>query len=117
MMKHFIESFSHAFDGICYAWREERNFRIQTIIGILIIIGMGMFGFSYIEIALIIVAITFVLAAETINTTFEDTLDKIEPNNDFVIGKIKDISAGFVLLCVLGAISIGIMVFFSHFYF
>lgn len=116
-MMQFIESFKHAFNGLCFVWREEKNFRIQVIIGILVTIGMGIFGFSYIEMSLFIIAITLVLAAETINTTFEDTLNKIEPNQDPIIGKIKDISAGVVVLCVLGAICIGILVLLSHFSF
>jgi diacylglycerol kinase len=116
-MKRFIESFTHAFDGLCYVWKEERNFRIQIIIGIVLIVCMGMAGFSYLETGLIIIAITLVLTAETINTAFEDTLDKIEPNQNAVIGRIKDIAAGVVVLCVFGAVVIGGMVFFSHYSF
>ncbi|TSC51849.1 MAG: diacylglycerol kinase [Parcubacteria group bacterium LiPW_41] len=116
-MRQFIESFSHAFDGLCFVWKEEKNFRIQVIIGILVIVVMGIFGFSYLEMSMFIVAITLVLTAETINTTFEDTLNKIQPEHDPVVGKIKDISAGIVVLCVLGAICIGILIFLSHFSF
>jgi len=116
-MRQFIESFSHAFDGLCFVWKEEKNFRIQVIIGILVIVVMGIFGFSYLEMSMFIVAITLVLTAETINTTFEDTLNKMQPEHDPVVGKIKDISAGIVVLCVLGAICIGILIFLSHFSF
>lgn len=116
-MMQFIESFKNAFNGLRYVWREEKNFRIQVIVGILVIIGMGIFGFSHLEMSLFIIAITLVLVAETINTAFEDTLNKIEPNQNPVIGKIKDISAGVVVLCVLSAICIGILVLISHFSF
>ena len=116
-MNRFIESFTHAFDGLYYVWKEERNFRIQIIIAILMILGMGISDFSYLEIGLVLVAIILVLTAETINTAFEDTLDKIEPNQNAIIGRIKDVAAGVVVLCVFGAIIIGIMVLLSHFSF
>jgi len=115
LMKRFRESFGHAFDGLVYVWREERNFKIQIFIGILVILGMFFVNFSYEAMGLMVVAIVLVLGAETINTAFEDTLNKIEPNHDPVIGRIKDIAAGFVVLSVFGAIIIGVFAVLSYF--
>jgi len=114
-MKRFIESFTHAFDGLIYVWREEHNFQLQVLVGIFVILGMFFINFSYEAMGLVVIAIVLVLSAETINTAFEDTLNKIEPNHDMQVGKIKDIAAGVVVLCVFGAIIIGFFVFLSYF--
>ena len=114
-MKRFIESFQYALSGLRYVWREERNFRIQVIIAILVIFGLFLLDITPEMIGLVIIAIALVLTAETINTAFEDTLNKIEPQKDPTIGRIKDIAAGVVVLCVIGAVAIGILVFISYF--
>ena len=73
------------------------------------------FHFSFIETAFCVIAIIIVLCAEIINTAIEDLCNKVEPNQDPVIGKIKDIMATFVLLSVIGAVVLGYLVFRYHF--
>ena len=56
-----------------------------------------------------------VLSAEILNTAVEDLCNKIEPNQDNAIGKIKDVVAAFVLVAVIGAIFLVVMTFANHF--
>ncbi len=114
-MRRFIQSFLYAFGGLTYVWREERNFRIQTVVALFVLVGMFFLDFSLNSMGLIVVAVTLVLTAEVINTAFEDTLNKIEPNKDATVGRIKDIAAGVVVLCVFAAIIIGFFIFLSYF--
>ncbi len=113
--RHILHSFRDALTGLFTVWREERNFRIQVVAALLVIAAMYYFGFDYIEMAVITIAIVLVLTAETMNTAFEDAMNKIEPNHDPLVGRIKDIAAGAVILSVIGAIAIGILVFGHHF--
>lgn len=115
LLTHLTHSFRDAFRGLKTTWHEEQNFRIETYIALAVIGALMIFDFSYIDVALAIFAIVLVLAAEVINTTFEDTLDKIEPEYDPIIGKIKDVAAGVVVLNVLGALAIGIVVITHRF--
>lgn len=108
-------SFSDAFRGLKNTWKEEWNFRIGVCISILVIIALVAFDFSYVDIIFSIFTMVLVLGAEVINTAFEDTLNKIEPNFDPAIGRAKDISAGIVVLNVLGALAIAIIVIVHHF--
>lgn len=115
LLTHLTHSFRDAFRGLKNTWREEQNFRIEICIALGVIGALALFDFSYIDAALTILAIVLVLAAEVINTTFEDTLDKIEPEYDPIIGKIKDVAAGVVVLNVLGALAIGIVIIAHRF--
>jgi len=38
-MRHFIQSFGWAGKGLSAVWREERNFRVEVVIGILAVIA------------------------------------------------------------------------------
>jgi len=102
-------------NGIRMAWREEVNFRIESLIALGVIMSGIYLHFSMPEWIIIIGCITAVLAAEMVNTAVEDLCNKVEPNTDPVIGKIKDIMGGFVFIVVIGATSIGIIVFYNYF--
>ena len=52
-----------------------------------------------------------VLSAEMLNTAIEDLCNKVEPNTDPVIGKIKDMMGGFVLIVCTSSAVIGLLVF------
>jgi len=110
-----VKSFKYAVRGLTTTWKEEVNFRIEVLAGAVVIFCIYYFDFSYIESALSVVAVALVLVSEVINTIVEDFCNKVEPNQDPIIGKIKDMSAGFVLLSTLSAVVIGIFVLLNHF--
>lgn len=110
-MKEFWKSLQNAFNGLKIASLEERNFQIHIVIGIVAIVFGLALEISRVEMMLLIVAVVMVLASEAMNTALEDLCNIVGPHPDPLIGKVKDISAGFVLISVLGAITIGIMIF------
>ncbi len=115
VMKKLIRSFRWAINGICTVWREEANFRIEVTV-IVIIVALGAWlQFSQLEWIIIVGCISAVLAAEMVNTAVEDLCNKVEPKTDPIIGKIKDIMAGFVLTVSLGATIVGVILFSNYF--
>ena len=114
-MIKLINSFGWAMNGLLTVWREEVNFRIETAIAIVVIGGGVYLNFTKLEWAFILVCISAVLSAEILNTAVEDLCNKIEPNTDPVIGKIKDMMSGFVLVVCITSAIIGAMVFTNHF--
>lgn len=117
MAKHLIvaKSFVYAWRGLVSVWREEINFRIETLTAVIVLLAVWYFNFSYEEAAIVVLTIIIVLSGEMVNTALEDVCNKIEPDMDPVIGKIKDIMAGFVLVSAIGSIIIGILTFIHHF--
>jgi diacylglycerol kinase len=110
-----IKSFNWALNGLKTVWLEEINFRLECLIAVLILVTAIFFDFSFTELLAIIVAIIFVISAEIINTAVEDLCNKVQPNQDPLIGKVKDIMAGYVLIVSLGASVIGLLVLAHHF--
>src|SRR3989344_7932505 len=101
LMIKIFNSFTFAFNGLKTVWREEHNFRVEVLVVALVGFCIFYFKFSFVESALVILAMTLVLCAEIINTVVEDVCDKIQLNQDPTIGKIKDMAGAFVLVSIL----------------
>lgn len=117
MLKNKVQSLTNALRGVGFVWKEESNFGFIIFFAILALCIGYYYDFTLIEYSICAVIITIVMVAEMVNTAIEDICNKIEPNQDPVIGKIKDISSGFVLVASLGAGVAGLLVFFNHFTF
>jgi len=100
--------------GLQTVWREESNFRIEVGVAVLAVIGALVYNFTYIEFAFVLVACVMVLAGEVVNTAIEDLCNKVEPEENAAIGKIKDIMAAFVLLSAAGAVLLGLLMLGNH---
>lgn len=114
-MKKFFKSFQYALSGLKTVWKEEHNFRLEIIIGILVFICAFVFNFSFYEWVAIVIACILVLSAEIINTAIEDLSDMVESEQNPLIGKIKDTMAGMVLISSFGSVILGILIFINHF--
>ncbi len=107
----FIKSFGWAANGFRTVLREEFNFRVQAVVAVLVIALGFVRGLSSLEWVAIVFAVALVLMAEIVNTAVEDICNKIEPNQDPAIGRIKDMMAGYVLLSSVAAVTIGLIIF------
>jgi diacylglycerol kinase len=113
-MKQLVKSFYYAWNGLRSVWQEEQNFRIETG-ATLAVLGLSYWlRLSLGEWAVILLCVIIVLAAEMVNTAIEDLCNKVEPNHDPMIGRIKDIMAGFTLLVSLGSAVVGILIIVQH---
>ncbi len=113
-MKSFWRSVRHAFRGIVYAIRNERNFQIECVAAVAVIFLACFFPLSSIERTLIVFLAGWVMAFELINTAIERMLDIIKPNVHPYVRVVKDMAAGAVLVSSGVAVVIGLCVFLPH---
>ena len=106
-----LQSFNHAAEGIVHALRTQRNLWIHFAIAVAVLVAAVGFGVSRIELAVLVVAITFVLVAELVNTAVEAAVDVSSTSFDPMAKLAKDIAAGAVLLAALSAVAVGYLVF------
>ena len=109
-----IESFKCAFRGIGYACQEQ-TIKIMIFIALSVTVSMIYMGVSFFEKVIVFLTITLVLGLELINSQVEKTLDIIEPNFSERVRRIKDISAGAVLVASIGSVIIGVIIFLPYF--
>ncbi|SDP55752.1 diacylglycerol kinase family protein [Halobacillus aidingensis] len=103
--------FRFAWNGIKEVYESERNFRIHLSVALLVIIAALVFGLSKWEWITILLTVGMVLSLEMVNTAMERLLDFYHPEHHPIIGSIKDITAGAVLIASIGAVIIGIIIF------
>lgn len=107
----FFKSFSYAAKGIIEVFKKEQNFKVHTLAAILALLLGGFFKISSWEWCILILVIAMVLAAEMVNTAIENLCDVAEPNQNETIRVVKDIAAGMVLVCAMGSLVVGIIIF------
>src|SRR6266699_2847633 len=110
----FIAGFGHAFRGLWYALRTQRNARVHVSIAILAILLGIVLRISAVEFAVIFVAITGVFIAEMFNTVFELCIDLASPEYHPLAKIAKDVAAGAVLLSAIFAVIIAFFIFGPH---
>jgi len=105
------ESFRFALEGIAYAFRTQRNVRIHVAAAALVALVAWAVGVSGAGLALLVVAIGTVLAAELFNTAVEAAVDLVTPDFHPLAGAAKNVAAGGVLVLAAAAVVIGYLVF------
>ena len=109
--KNFKDSVKNAFNGIMYILQNERNFRIQIIAALLVIIASFVLRLELIEFAIIVLVIFLVWLLEFINSAIEIVIDMYTEEYNKKAKVAKDISAGAVTLTALMSVIIGIIIF------
>jgi|SRR5690554_6854894 len=106
--------FNHAFRGLYNVLRTERNFKIQLLAFLLVVVLGFVFQITIDDwIALLLVS-GIVLSLEIVNSAIERLCDLYSTKENKQIKLIKDISAGAVLLAALFAIIVGVLVFYPY---
>jgi diacylglycerol kinase (ATP) len=103
-------SFDHAYRGLIYAVRTQRNMRIHVVISVLVLVGSLLVGVSKVELAILVLVILLVLITEMFNTALEFAVDLVTKEYHPLAKLAKDISAGAVLASSVGAVLVGYLI-------
>ena len=106
-----FQSFNFAAEGIVHAVRTQRNLWIHFALAVVVLLAAIGFGATKLELAVLLLAITFVLVAELVNTAVEAAVDVASTSFDPMAKIAKDIAAGAVLIAALNAVAVGYLVF------
>jgi diacylglycerol kinase (ATP) len=106
-----LQSLNWAFEGVIHVLRTQRNMRIHFALATAVLILAFSYGVTKLELMALLVAISFVLIAEMVNTAIEATIDLATTSFDPLAKMAKDIAAGAVLIAAVNAIVVGYLVF------
>lgn len=109
--RRVLRSFGFAFAGLLTITRTQPNFVIHLVIACAALLAAVLLKLTTPELALIVLTITLVLAAEAMNTALEAVCDVVEPSYHPLVKRAKDASAAAVLLTAIGAVVIGALLF------
>ncbi len=106
-----LQSFNFALEGIIHVLRTQRNLRIHFVIAALVLVAALVVGVSRLELVALLMAISFVLITEMINSALEAEIDVATTSFDPLAKLAKDIAAGAVLIATINAVAVGYLVF------
>jgi len=105
-----LDSFRHAFHGLAYVVRFERNARIHLTVSLLVVCLGAWLRLSRIEWVFIIMAIALVFAGEMLNTVVEVVIDIVTPHQNNLAKYAKDVAAGAILIAAIAAAATGLII-------
>lgn len=97
----FVVALHAACEGIRQSFKSERNFRIHSVLALLVVILGFLFELTGEEWRWIVLSITIVLLTELMNTALESLTDLVMPSYHDLAKKAKDAAAGAVLIAAI----------------
>ena len=107
----FFGGFKYAGKGIITAIQEENNLLVQFSASMLVVVFGVALRISPVEWCICFIMCFLVMSLELVNTSFENLCDRVTLENDSAIKKIKDISAGAVLMMSICAVIVAGIIF------
>ena len=109
-----LKSFKFAIEGIKKTFITEPNFRIMLVFLFIVIILGIIFGITFTQWAILLICSAGVLSLEMINTALEALVDMITDGHHPLAEKVKDISAGLVLVFSIFSVAVGLIIFIPY---
>jgi diacylglycerol kinase (ATP) len=110
-----FDSFNFAFEGVIHVLRTQRNMRIHFAVAAAVLLAAIATGVDRFELIALLLAISFVLITEMVNTAIEASIDVATTSFDPLAKLAKDIAAGAVLIATVNAVAVGYLVFSDQF--
>ena len=108
---NLLDSFNNAIKGIIETARTERNMKIHLTVAVLVLIACFFFDISKIEVLIVGICVTMVIAAQLINTAIEAAID-MTTNYYHPLAKVaKNAAAARVFITAVGAVICGYIIF------
>ena len=109
-----LRSFVYAGRGLRTLLATQHNAWIHGAATLLVLGAAFGFRLGRMEWLALILTLVSVWTAESLNTAFEFLCDAASPEFHPLVEKAKDVAAGAVLICALGAVAAGVLVFAPH---
>ena len=108
--QNVAQSFNHAYRGMVYAVRTQRNMRFHVVASLAVLVVSLLTGVSKLELAALVLAIMIVFVTEMFNTAMEFAVDLVTDEYHMLAKLAKDVAAGTVLVSSIGALMVGYLV-------
>ncbi len=106
-----LRSFVYAGRGIRIMLVSQHNAWIHAVASVSVVTAGLVAHIERLEWVVLILAMVAVWTAEALNTALEFLCDVASPDFHPLVEKSKDVAAGAVLVCAIGATTVGLLVF------
>ena len=108
--KRLAASTSYSLNGLAAAWKNEASFRLEVVLGVLLVPIAAWLAPTLLQAMILVGAIVFVWLVELVNSAIEALADAVSIERHPLIGRAKDIGSAAVLLSLLLAAGVWLAV-------
>lgn len=105
-LRRLGRSFIYAWEGLAWAWRHQRNLRIELLVGLAAFLLALVLGTDPTP---ILIVSTLVITLELLNSALEALVDLVSPDIHPLAKRAKDVAAASVLLAAFVAVLVGLL--------
>jgi len=109
--RSFAAAVKNAMHGIRDFFKSERNGKIQASVAVIVLLAAAFLHLSSTEWMFILMCIGLVLTAEMLNSALEHLCNLVHGDYHPLVRKIKDVSAGAVLIASIVSVITGLIIF------
>lgn len=113
-IKEHLASYRYAIRGIWLAFRYERNMIFHVAAAIAVIVVNCMLKVTHTDWLITLMLIGLAWMAEIFNTTIEKLADRVTKEKDPLIGQVKDLASGAVLVICIFAIICAAVIYLPY---
>jgi diacylglycerol kinase (ATP) len=99
-LSRVLHAFTYSIDGLKTGWGEPA-FRQEAILAIPLVPLAFVIGANWMETAMLIAVVVFVMVTELLNTAVEAAIDRIGPEWHAISKRAKDLGSAAVMLSLL----------------
>lgn len=103
-LKRLRAAFSYSVDGLKASWREDAPFRLEVVLGVILIVIAVIFGGTSFKKALLIGSVLLVVLAELLNIAVESVVNMITQEYHPLAKKAKDVGSAAVLVALANVV-------------
>jgi diacylglycerol kinase (ATP) len=109
-----FRAFAYSWQGMKSAWREERAFREEAVLAVVVIPAGLYFGQTGLERAALVAPMFLVLIIELLNSALEAVVDRDSLDRDKLAGMAKDMGSAAVLISLALLATVWVLVLFDR---
>ena len=99
-LSRVLHAFTYSLDGLKTGWGEPA-FRQEALLAVPLVPLAFVIGANWMETAMLIAVVVFVMVTELLNTAVEAAIDRIGPEWHAISKRAKDLGSAAVLLSLL----------------
>lgn len=113
-IQRIINAAGYSWKGIRSAYRHEAAFRQELWMAILLVPAGIYLGATFLDKAILVCSVLFVLVVELLNSAIESVVDRISDEHHELAGRAKDMGSAAVLFALIMTAIAWAAVLFEH---
>jgi diacylglycerol kinase len=114
VIKKHLNSYRYAIRGISLAFRYEFNMRYHLAAAVVVLLVNYVLEVSRTDWLITLILIGLAWMSELFNTAIEKLADRVTTNHDPLIGKVKDLAAGAVVIICFFAVVCALIIYIPY---